>query len=189
MARQKGVRFPWPEFFPDFWNRTVMSERVKWWIATCGGLGASPILPGTLGALWGVAIYAAIAIAIPTNPWQFIAIAAALLVSCGITLWLNDWSEQYFGEEDSGHFVTDEVVGFLFTVLLFRIDNNILLTVLWTFPLSRTIDIIKIPPAKRLEHLPGGWGVIADDLLASAYTAAILYALVWLVPAWFPSNV
>jgi phosphatidylglycerophosphatase A len=80
--------------------------------------------------------------------------------------------------------VTDEVVGFLAVVLLFRLPSP-WLTVLWAFPLIRAIDIIKVPPARRLEHLPGGWGVIADDLLAAVYTAALLVTLQWFQPTWF----
>jgi phosphatidylglycerophosphatase A len=159
------------------------AKNMKWLLATCGGFGYSPVLPGTMGALWGVAIYLLIA-GVLAEPWQTVAIAAALLVSCGVTLALSDWAEKYFGEEDSGKFVTDEVVGFLAVVLLFRLQSP-WLTVLWAFPLIRVIDIIKVPPARRLEHLPGGWGVIADDLLAAVYTAAVLLALQWFQPTWF----
>ena len=52
-----------------------------------------------------------------------------------------------------------------------------MLTTLWAFPVTRIIDILKIPPARRLEKLPRGWGVLADDLLGSLYAAAVLYLL------------
>lgn len=159
------------------------TQRLKWLTATCGGFGYSPILPGTMGALWGIGIYVVIAVWV-VEPWQTAAIAGALLVSCVATLMLSDWAEAFFGEEDSGRFVTDEVVGFLAVVLLFRLPSP-WWTVLWAFPLIRVIDIIKVPPARRLEHLPGGWGVIADDLLAAVYTVALLYALRWFQPTWF----
>jgi phosphatidylglycerophosphatase A len=159
------------------------TQRLKWLTATCGGFGYSPILPGTMGALWGIGIYIVIAVWV-VEPWQTAAIAGALLVSCVATLMLSDWAEAFFGEEDSGRFVTDEVVGFLAVVLLFRLPNP-WWTVLWVFPLIRVIDIIKVPPARRLEHLPGGWGVIADDLLAAAYTVALLHTLRWFQPTWF----
>ncbi len=158
-------------------------QRVKWLIATCGGFGYSPILPGTMGALWGVAIYLGIAFWL-AEPWQTAAIALALVLSSWVTLALSDWAEAFFGEEDSGRFVTDEVVGFLAVVLCFRLPSP-WLTILWVFPLIRIIDIVKVPPARRLEHLPGGWGVIADDLLAAVYTVALLYIVLWLQPDWF----
>jgi phosphatidylglycerophosphatase A len=162
---------------------TRYGQHAKWLIATCGGFGYSPILPGTMGALWGVAIYAGIAFWL-AEPWQTAAIVLALLLSSAVTLALSDWAEAFFGEEDSGRFVTDEVVGFLAVVLCFRLPSP-WLTVLWVFPLIRIIDIIKVPPARRLEHLPGGWGVIADDLLAAVYTVALLYTLRWFQPDWF----
>lgn len=158
-------------------------ETLKWLLATCAGFGYSPIFPGTAGALWGIAIYVPIAAYAP-HPWQPWLIAVALVISSLVTVWLGDWAEQRFGEKDSGIFVTDEVAGFLLTVLLFRLPS-VWLTVLWAFPVTRIIDMVKIPPAKQLEHIPSGWGVIADDLLGSVYAAALLHALAHFQPTWF----
>ena len=168
---------------------TSLKDRLCWLLATCFGLGYCPVMPGTAGALVGVAIYVAIAVVAPD--WlQIWLIAAALLLSCAVTVWLNPWAERYFKTEDSSNFVTDEVAGFLFTVLLFVAlplprQPDVLLTVLWAFPATRVIDIIKVPPARRLERLPGGWGVLADDLLSSVYAAALLHAVAAWRPAWF----
>ena len=163
-------------------HSTPPGNTLKWIIATCGGFGYAPILPGTCGALWGIPLYMAATQA--PEPWQSALIFAELLASCLVTLWLASWSEEYFGEEDSGKFVTDEVAGFLFTVLLFH-RANIWVTILWAFPVTRAIDIIKIPPARRLEYLPGGWGVLADDLLGSIYAAGLLHAVAAAQPSWF----
>ena len=135
-------------------------QRWNWCVATCAGFGYAPVMPGTAGALWGVAIYAVIA------------------ASCA------GWAERYFQEEDSSRFVTDEVAGFLVTVLLFR-TPHISTTVLWAFPVTRVLDIIKVPPARWLERLPRGWGVLADDVVDSLYAAALLHALQALSPQWF----
>lgn len=161
------------------------SDRWRWLIATCGGFGYCPILPGSCGALWGVAIYVVLA-RVTSEPWQTVGIAAFLLLACIATYRLSAWAERYFQEEDSGKFVTDEVAGFLTTVLLFRpADVSVLVTVLWAFPVTRILDMIKLPPARRLEHLPGGWGVLADDLLDSVYAAALLHVLYQWRPDWF----
>ena len=154
-------------------------------VATCFGLGYSPIFPGTAGALLGIACYVPIAALVSSEPLQSILLAIALLISCAITFALSPWAERHFQEKDSSKFVTDEVAGFLLTVLLFRIEGHIWLTVLWAFPVTRIIDIFKIPPAKQLEKLKGGWGVLADDLLGSIYAAALLYALRYLLPEAF----
>jgi phosphatidylglycerophosphatase A len=158
-------------------------ERVNWLLATCGGFGYSPILPGTAGALWGVAIYVVVALLVD-EPWQSVMIGLALVIASAATVRLAPWAEAYFGEEDSGKFVTDEVAGFLLTVLLFR-TPDVWVTVVWAFPVTRIIDIIKVPPAKRLERLPAGWGVLADDLLGSLYAAGLLHVIALLRPTWF----
>src|SRR5438067_9998836 len=152
-------------------NQPIRRERLRPLIASCFGLGHSPIMPGTCGALIGPAIYIPLAWAVPSEPLQSLAIAAALLVWCWITIALGRWAETYYDCEDSQKFVTDEVAGFLLTVLLFHLPN-FWVTTLWAFPITRFVDILKIPPARRLEKLPAGWGVLADDLLASVYAAA-----------------
>jgi phosphatidylglycerophosphatase A len=159
-------------------------ERLAWLLATCGGFGYSPIMPGTAGAIWGVAIYVPIALFAP-EPLQTALIVLALLASCVVTVALAPWAEQHFGAKDSKHFVTDEVAGLLLTVLLFRVPGQVLLTSLWTFVFSRLCDIVKIPPSRSLEHLPRGWGVLADDLMASIYAAGYLHALYYFFPHWF----
>jgi phosphatidylglycerophosphatase A len=146
-------------------------------IASCFGLGCSPIMPGTCGALLGPAIYIPLALAVTSEPLQTVLIAACLLAWCWITVGLGGWAERYYQRKDSQTFVTDEVAGFLLTVLLFHDPAQPVLTTLWAFPITRIIDILKIPPAKRLEHLPRGWGVLADDLLGSVYAAVALYAI------------
>ena len=158
-------------------------DRLKWLVATCAGCGYSPVFPGTAGALWAILIYVPIA-HLANEPLQTLLIAVSLLAVSVVTYWLSPWSETFFGEKDSSRFVTDEVAGFLLTVLLFR-TPNVLLTVVWAFPVTRVIDIIKIPPAKRLEKLPAGWGVLADDLLGSLYAAALLHMLAFLLPDLF----
>jgi phosphatidylglycerophosphatase A len=144
-------------------------------IASCFGLGHSPIMPGTCGALLGPAIYIPLALAVPSEPFQSLLIGPALAVWCWITIVLGPWAETYYQRKDSQKFVTDEVAGFLLTVLLFH-PFNPWLTTLWAFPVTRIIDILKVPPARRLEKLPAGWGVLADDLLGSVYAAGVLYA-------------
>jgi len=154
-------------------------------IASCFGLGHSPIMPGTCGALLGPAIYIPLALTAASEPLQTALIAAALVVWCAITVALGGWAETYYQKKDSQKFVTDEVAGFLLTVLLFHDPARPVLTTLWAFPVTRIIDILKIPPARRLEKLPRGWGVLADDLLGSVYAAVVLYVLKVAVPSWF----
>lgn len=149
-------------------------------VASCFGLGYSPIMPGTCGALLGVAIYIPLALLVPSEPLQTIAIFGLLAFWSWITIALGDWAEKYYTVKDSQIFVTDEVAGFLMTVLLFHNADAPVVTALWAFPITRVIDILKVPPARQLEKLPSGWGVLADDLLGSVYAAALLW-VVWYV--------
>ncbi|HEX5105877.1 MAG TPA: phosphatidylglycerophosphatase A [Pirellulaceae bacterium] len=160
-------------------------ERLRPLVASCFGLGYSPIMPGTCGALIGPVIYIPLALLVPGWVLQTALIGVALVVWSWITVALGSWAEDYYQKKDSQTFVTDEVAGFLLTVLLFHLPEQPVLTTLWAFPVTRIIDMIKVPPARQLEKLPGGWGVLADDLLGSVYAAGLLW-MVWLaMPAWF----
>lgn len=162
-----------------------MTSRFLPFLASCFGLGYSPIMPGTCGALVGPAIYIPLALLVPSEPWQSLGIAVLLAIWCWITVALGGWAEGYYQRKDSQVFVTDEVAGFLLTVLLWHLPDQPVLTTLWAFPVTRAIDIVKVPPAKQLERLPRGWGVLADDLLGSVYAAGVLWLIWWLVPGWF----
>ena len=163
-------------------------DRICLALATCFGLGLSPYFPGTCGALVGVAIYLPFAYLIPSEPAQSLVIAAALIVWSAITVAVGDVAERHFRKKDAGSFVSDEVAGLLLTVLLWRIYASPLITMLWAFPVTRIIDMVKVPPAKQLERLPSGWGVLADDLLGSIYAAGLLHLLSWTFPDWFASG-
>ncbi len=159
----------------------ISNPRREWFrpfVASCFGLGYSPIMPGTCGALIGPLLYIPLALAVPAEAVQTALIAALLIFWSWITIALGRWAEDYYQRKDSQIFVTDEVAGFLLTVLLFHDPLQPVLTTLWAFPVTRIIDIIKIPPARRLEHLPRGYGVLADDLLGSVY-AALTLLVIW----------
>src|SRR3982750_2424198 len=97
----------------------VRSLDVRAIVASCFGLGYSPIMPGTCGALIGPLLYIPLALAAPSEPLQTAIIAALLVLWSWITVALGRWAEDYYQRKDSQIFVTDEVAGFLFTVLLF----------------------------------------------------------------------
>lgn len=158
-------------------------DRVRAAIGTGLGLGYCPVAPGTAGALLGVGIYVAVGLLAPA--WLHVWLIAAALAAVGaVTVALGPWAERYWQKDDPGVYVTDEVAGFLATVLLWRTDR-LLLTVVWAFFVTRAFDIIKLPPCRRLERLPGGWGILLDDLMASVYAAAVLHVASWQFPGAF----
>jgi phosphatidylglycerophosphatase A len=159
-------------------------DRILNFLGTSFGLAYLPIAPGTWGTLPGVAVFLLISWASPAAHHGFW-IALALIAVCLLCLLLSPWAERYWGVKDPRRFVLDEVAGFLVTVLLFRTPDP-LLTAVWAFLLSRIMDIIKPPPARLLERLPSGWGILVDDVVASLYAAALLHILARLLPsAWF----
>lgn len=173
---------PGAEISVNSWRRKAFLV-----IGTSFGLGYAPIAPGTFGALPAVAIYVAIVLLVPT-PVHFWLIGLALLIVCVATVAMSPWAEKHFGKKDPGNFVPDEVAGYLMTVWLLTFPlypyppAHLGLTVLWTFLVTRGVDIIKPPPCRQLEHLPKGWGILADDLFASVYAAILLHIGIALFP-------
>jgi phosphatidylglycerophosphatase A len=155
-------------------------------VATCG-VGFLPIAPGTWGSLVGVGIY----LLLQSFWFQFIQqlnedsflrfqplsifIAAQLVVITVIALvgiWAASRTEKLLGRKDPGKVVVDEVAGQLIALLPLvpRVDPG-WLSIIFAFLLFRLFDIVKPYPARRLEGLESGLGIMADDLVAGAYAA------------------
>src|SRR5262245_53586076 len=142
-------------------------------IASAFGLGYAPIAPGTAGSAAGVVIY------LLTAHWPLAAQAALALGVTAVGVWSSHVAAAEFGRKDPSQAVIDEVAGQLVTMLG---TGAGLKGALIGFVLFRAFDIIKPWPANKLEALPGGWGIMADDLMAAVYSCAILHAIIWLVP-------
>jgi phosphatidylglycerophosphatase A len=166
-------------------RRLSAGDRVREALATCLWLGYSPFFPGTFGALLAIPFYLVSDRLLPSEPAQSIAIGVALVIWSAISVWLGGWSEEFFGKKDAGSFVADEVAGLLLTLLIFHLPGLPWLTLCWAFPLTRVIDMVKVPPANYLERLPRGWGILADDLMGSVYAGLLLHLAYWLQPTWF----
>ncbi len=156
-------------------------------IGTCG-VGYLPIAPGTWGSLVGVGIYLLlqfstfrfIQLLFPPNsfvrfmPWP-IFIAAELVLITLITLvgiWAASRTEKLLGRKDPGKVVIDEVAGQLIALLpLVPGFDPGWMSILSAFLLFRLFDIVKPYPARRLEGLESGLGIMADDIVAGAYAA------------------
>jgi phosphatidylglycerophosphatase A len=152
-------------------------DRVAYLIATAGFVGRFPIAPGTAGSVAGLFVYALI---------RFVdgpALEAAVLI---VTLVLGIWSakiaERLLGGKDPGSVVIDEVLGMLMTLAFLQVN---VLGAFVGFLLFRVCDVVKPPPAARLEHLPGGFGVMLDDAMAGVYAHAAMRILVAFLPGWF----
>ena len=140
-------------------------------IASACGAGLSPVAPGTAGSALAVGI------ALCLRPWWTPALALALTLVISLAgVYCASRAEEYWGH-DSHKIVIDEVAGMWLALAFTPLS--------WTgaavaFFLFRLLDIVKPPPARQAERLPGGWGVMADDLIAGAYALV----LVWGLSAW-----
>ena len=139
-------------------------QRVATLVATLGGLGRAPIAPGTIGSLIG----AGLVWILPQSP----VIQAVVLVAVAVMGW---WSAEVVAarerQPDPGAVIIDEVAGMLVAGFLLPKRAGWLLA---AFLLFRLFDIGKWWPIKPLERLPGGWGIMADDLAAGLLARVIL---------------
>jgi phosphatidylglycerophosphatase A len=94
----------------------------------------------------------------------------------GVTLagiWAGGRIERLAGRTDPGLIVIDEVAGMMLCVLLLPRTVGILIAAFFCF---RVLDIVKPFPARQAQSLPGGFGIMVDDLAAGAYTLFLLLA-------------
>lgn len=109
-----------------------------------------------------------------TNPALIYALPLIVIITV-LGIWSGNKVEPIWGK-DHGRVVIDEVAG-LFVSLLFVPAT--LPCIIAGFILFRFFDIAKPLYIRRLEVLPGGWGVMADDLLAGVYANLVLHILIW----------
>ena len=140
-------------------------------IATWFGCGYAPKAPGTAGSLAGLVI--AIALNYAGYGRGTLLLLTAILLAPGI------WSASVVAREtnitDPHIVVVDEVIGQWITLAGAATFNW--KTYLAAFVLFRVLDIWKPPPARQLESLPGGWGIVADDVMAGLYGALAIFVL------------
>jgi phosphatidylglycerophosphatase A len=140
-----------------------LNDKLKLAVVSCGFLGCSPFAPGTFGTLGGVAI----AWLLSGTEWfpLWTLLACALLYA--ISAPLGAWAERYAGRKDPGIFVIDEVIGYLITVLWVGGPSPMALAV--AFFVFRVFDIVKPPPARAMERIRGGHGILLDDVVAGSW--------------------
>ncbi len=146
-------------------------NRVFVWVATLFGAGYFPVAPATFGSFLTLFL------------WWFLAplpLPLYLGITLGITLlgiWICGEAEKTLGH-DAHPIVLDEVAGQLITLAL---APRSLLAAGLGFVLFRILDVWKPTPAREAQHLPGGAGVVLDDVFAGAYGLLILRAAAWLL--------
>lgn len=154
-----------------------MNRRAPRWI-TVFGLGAMRPAPGTWGSLPPVFV-AALLIAANrgpiASPWLYHGVLAIIcIVFCAACIIEGDRAEAHFGRKDPSNAVADETAGQCFSLMFLpaaALATPLLsaFTLLYAFVAFRIMDIVKPFPARQLQKIPGGWGILIDDLIAGIY--------------------
>ena len=145
-----------------------LSPKVILFFATGFGVGYLPRLPGTAGTLLAVPLSVGVnAIAAISLPIALLTLAAA--ICCAI--WLSTRAALILEQRDPPVIVIDEIVGFM--IANFMAPRNVMLLGV-AFLLFRFFDIAKVYPLSRLEKLPGGTGIVLDDVMAGLYVFGVL---------------
>lgn len=135
------------------------------------GSGLVPFAPGTMGTMVGVVIFWFMA---PLSALYYIAITLAMAIA---GIFICDQTARDMGKVDPGAIVWDEIVGFLVAMILLPSGWRWILA---GFILFRLFDIWKPYPINLIEQkFHGGFGIMADDIVAAFYVLAILHAARW----------
>jgi phosphatidylglycerophosphatase A len=132
----------------------------------------SPVAPGTVGSLVTAVVLAIVSQVVGRNiiAW-YVALGVLMLGACSLCVMLGPWASRFYGRKDAQPIVLDEVAGVCLTLVGQPYFSG--MKELWpigmAFVMFRVFDIIKPPPARQLEKLPEGWGVLLDDLAAAVY--------------------
>jgi phosphatidylglycerophosphatase A len=148
-------------------NRAVTA--VAWTLATWFGCGRVPKAPGTAGTVGAIPLYLLLA----RTGRAGVGIAAMVATFVGV--WAASVVARQLASKDPQVVVIDEVAGFLVTMVPVRIVSW--QAVLSGFVLFRLLDSLKPWPIRSAEKLPGGWGVVLDDVVAGVFGAAAMVGL------------
>jgi phosphatidylglycerophosphatase A len=149
--------------------KTALS-RLATVIATWFGCGLVPKAPGTVGSIGAIPLYLLVA----RGGQVGVAVAAVLVTAVGV--WAASVVARERGLKDPQVVVVDEVAGMLVTMLPLRVVSW--QGVLAGLVIFRVLDVLKPWPIRRLEALPGGWGIVMDDVGAGVVGAALMAGLV-----------
>jgi phosphatidylglycerophosphatase A len=172
-----------------------------WFSVTAGGLGHMWPASGTWGSLPPALLMVGLAWT-PAPGWVHMLVQGVLAALASIAcVRVGDRVEQVVGRKDPGVVVIDEVAGMALTLALALLGvaissggvQRLAEPMPVTLPLAvaaggffwfRVMDVIKPPPARRLQAVPGGLGVLIDDLVVAPYAALALLLSLEIFVRW-----
>jgi phosphatidylglycerophosphatase A len=162
----------------------------KRWIAACFGLGWLPVAPGTWGSLPPAIVFGVLMYCCVPGGAVMAVMVALLIFGCAACLCCAPASIAATGDQDPGEVVMDEFAAqaLVFLSVPLLVPRNLsgwesFTLAAFGFLVFRVFDILKPGPIRRLERLPGGWGVLADDLVAGLAAAVFVYVAMRLLVA------
>lgn len=160
-----------------------MKQRVVDFLGSGLGFGFIPLMPGTMGSISVVLLIAVITLFVPGDHF-FLVLTGFLILS----LILHALTVKAFCRKhgkDAGSFVLDEWVGqtlpFYATFPMEELESYFLIHLLLGLALFRFFDILKPLGINKLQDLPGGWGVLTDDVLAGVYALFCMKMIIFYV--------
>ena len=152
-----------------------MGRTLRLLMVSYGGLGLLPLAPGTWGTLGAAATACAVLALWPGAAAVWLEVCVGFVVLSSIVTVAFTPAVEHESGKDPQVVVTDEVAGYFATLaLVAQPDPAHLVAGFFVF---RLFDIVKPWPANWLERLPGGWGVLLDDVMAGIYGALVLFAV------------
>ena len=142
-------------------------QKISKLFATVFYVGFVPVAPGTVASLLGVLLY----LVVRNHPALYFSLTVILLA---VGFWSSTVAEKNFSKKDPRQIIIDEFSSVLLVYLFIPFSLKFLII---GFLLFRFFDIVKIPPIKKLEALPGGLGIMLDDIAAAILANFILQVL------------
>lgn len=156
------------------------AQRVLLFVGSLAYIGFVPVASGTVAvAVAGIPLYLLLVGVLKLTWAPYVGFVAVFTL---ISIWVAGATDRILNEQDSKRNVIDELPGYLIALVGLPVTWQLVAA---AFFLERAIDIAKVWPASWVErHVPGGWGVVLDDVVAGLYTLAILHAAAWWLPGW-----
>ena len=148
------------------------------WIVSFGGSGLLKPAPGTWGSAATILVLAIAWRFVPPAVWPFLLVGFLLLAGI-VNVALGPWIVRNMGE-DPGACVLDEAAGIALTLIGLPMSHPVAAFAV-ALLLFRLFDVTKIPPARQLEDLPAGWGILMDDVAAAVYANIVAHLFLTIV--------
>jgi phosphatidylglycerophosphatase A len=150
--------------------KTAARGRRAVWLATGLGVGLAVPAPGTVGGAWGLLLAGLLANWL-SQPAAVLAVVAVLAVAAALLC--DRAATELGGPADPPAIVLDEIVATPLIYWLTGMGSWTAIAAGWL--LFRLFDVWKPGPVRQAERLSGGWGIVADDLVAALLASVVLW--------------